>query len=498
MQRKLQTAVPFGLSALLGVSLFGCATAEPEVKAPPPPAAPELDPQALCDAVADVEDARARGEIAAARNRFDERARVAPKDRVAAFASLYAIPDDQKRWKAFRADGERHQESAVAPLGECFTYADWKMADKAEAPCARAAERSDGLVLVDIARADLLLNQGEPGKARGYLEAALAAVPGCVPALTRLGELARADGDVEGALGAWDHALEARPACFSCAASKAKLIEKEQGADAAIAAWEAALAIAPDHAPTVKRFAAAEAGRDPEKAFAAYERAISLGVKDFATLLAAARLAEQLGDDEKALAHAQAASAVQADDVVAWRLIAALAEKQGKQEDTVAAAEQVLRLSPGDVTAHLTLARLDKAADKWVEALTHYEQAARSEASPDDAPAEQREAAGKELEEVLATLMVAKKGATGPVNRVVGAVQRDVRKLFEARLKQNRGMSGVVEVTVVTDAEGAVQEVEVASDTLGDAQVVAALVGGLRRAKITGGAKRYSFELEFK
>jgi tetratricopeptide (TPR) repeat protein len=444
--------------------------------------------------VAQVEDAWAKGEIATELARLEDRLSRDPGDRVASFASLYAVLDDQQRWRGFRADSGDFPESAVGPLGECFAYADWKMPDKAAGPCRRAQERSEGLVLVDVALAQLWLSQGEPNKARGYLEAALAAAPRCVPALTRLGKLARAGGDTQGALAAWDSALEAWPGCFSCAAEKAQLVEQAEGAEAALPHWEAALAIAPDHSPTVKRFAAAQAHTDPQRALAAYEKAISLGVKEPATLMAAAHLAAELGQLERALVHATAASEVQRDDLRTWRLVAALAAKQGKEDTVAASAKELLRLAPEDTQAHLTLARLDKAADRWVEALLHYEQAIAGEGASD----EERAAATAELGDVHTILMIAKDAPQGAVNRVVDRVQRDVRKVFEARLKEKKGMGGVVEVTVVTDKEGAVQDVVIAKDSLEDPQVAASLIGNLRRATISGGAKRYSFELEFK
>ena len=44
---------------------------------------------------------------------------------------------------------------------------------------------------------------------------------------------------------------------------------------------------------------------------------------------------------------------------------------------------------------------------------------------------------------------------------------------------------------------GVVDDVRISEDTLGDPNVVASIVGNLRRARITGGAKRYSFAMEF-
>ncbi len=483
------------LLAAAGLSTPACAPAE---KAQPAPVAkpkpPEVDPRALCTVLSEVEDARARGTLDALTASFAARAQEEPADREAAFGAMFAIVDEEARWKAFKADRDAHPESALGHLGECFTYAAWKMADQAKAPCDTAAERVKSLALVDVARGDLANNRGDAAAAEERYQAALETDAGCVPALVRLARV-QAASDPVAAVTTYERALTARSACFSCAFEKAELVEKAQGMGAALPAWEVALALAPEHATTVKRYAAAQAGRDDKAALAAYEKAIALGVNDVPTLQAAARLAERSGDLAKALTHARAATAVQADDVASWRLVAELALKNHDAAGAAAAQTEVLRLMPDDADAHLALARSSVSADKWVEALAHLEAAVAALGEPGDV--EQKKAADAELSALLDKLLVRKKGAKGSVNRVVALVQGDVKKLFEQRKKEKKGLHGLVEVTVITDEEGTVQAVSIAKDTLGDPMVAAALVGNLRRATIVGGAKRYSFELEF-
>lgn len=494
MQREPRRTWPvFGWLLLLVASACAPAEKEKPVEAAKPKP-PEVDPRALCGVVAEVEDARARGTLDATVGALEARMAEDPADRAAAFGALYAIPDEQERWRAFKQDREEHPESALGHLGECFIYAAWKVPDQARVPCETASARLRSLALVDVARGDLASNRGDATTAAQLYEAALAVDGACVPALVRLARL-KAEASPSTAVSTYEKALGAKPDCFLCAFEKAALLEQSEGMEAAISSWEAALALAPEHPTLVKRYAAAQAGRDDAAALAAYEKAISLGVNDVATFIAAATLAERAGEVAKALSHAQAAAAVQADDVEIWRLVASLAEKSEDASAAATAHGEVLRLAPEDAPAHLALARASVSNEQWLDALTHLESAVASLESPEEA--ERKAAAEAELLALLDKLFVRKAGTKGNVNRVVAVVQGDVRKLFEERKKEKRGLAGLVAVTVITREDGSVREVSIAKDTLEDPMVAAALVGNLRRATIVGGAKRYNFELEF-
>jgi len=99
--------------------------------------------------------------------------------------------------------------------------------------------------------------------------------------------------------------------------------------------------------------------------------------------------------------------------------------------------------------------------------------------------------------QLLNELKVADKPAKGNANGVVYAVQHTVQGLFVDRLRKKKGMKGSIEVAVVVSEAGTVDDVEITKDTLGDPPVTASVVANLRRASITGGAKRYSFQMDF-
>lgn len=491
MQREQRRAWRSLTLVSLALGVVACAPAEKVAPVAEKPKPPEVDPRALCAVVSEVEDARARGTVDAVQAGLEQRA---SRDRAAAFGAMYSIVDEDARWKAFKAERAARPESVVGHLGECFTYASWKMADQAKGPCAAADSSLKSLALVDVARGDLARALGDEAGAKERYQAALATDDKCVPALLRLARV-EASSEASAAVATYDRALAAGPKCFSCAFEKAELVEKSQGIEAALPVWEAALALAPEHPSTVKRYAAAQAGRDDAAALQAYEKAISLGVNDASTLVAAARLAEKSGDLEKALVHARAAAKVQPDDAANWRFVATLATGHKDVKGAAAAYSEVLRLVPDDADAHMALARAEAEDGRWVESLGHLEAAVASLDAPEQA--EQKAAADKELAALLEKLLVRKGGAKGNANRVIAVVQGDVRQVFEQQKKLKKDLTGVVEITVVTAADGTVQEVTIAKDSLNDAMVAAALVGNLRRATIVGGAKRYNFELEF-
>src|SRR5690606_6884322 len=117
-------------AALLVLAVAACAPAEkPKPVAAAKPKPPEVDPRELCNVVAEVEDARARGSLDAVTTSLAQRAASSAEDRAAAFGAIFAIVDEQARWKAFKADRDEHPDSALGHLGECFTYAGWKMMD---------------------------------------------------------------------------------------------------------------------------------------------------------------------------------------------------------------------------------------------------------------------------------------------------------------------------------------------------------------------------------
>ncbi|OGQ22053.1 MAG: hypothetical protein A2138_19900 [Deltaproteobacteria bacterium RBG_16_71_12] len=503
--RALRTALPSTLQAGLFMVLAACGTTpEPAKVVPPPPALPppDVDGAALCQVVAEVEDAVEQGRARELRDRYQA---AGAGDRAKSFGALLAVINEQDRFRAFREDGERFPTSPVAPLGLCFVYADWKMEDQATGVCMTAEASSRGAPIVDVARARLMRKKGSLDAATALVDNALTRDASCVAAHVEAARVHAARGDADRAMTAWQQARTAWPACFLCAVEAARLADASADRASAIPLWEAALAITPGSPVALKHYAAALATSEPHKALAAYQRAVDAGADDLSTLLGGAQLAAASGDVVAGLAFAEKAASLQKNEIDAWRLVLALALRrndaaQGDPARAAGAAREVLRLVDEDVPALLVLARQARARGNLVDAVVRYDAAARAIAAGRVAGVEAAdlEAAKKEHAALLTELHVATVAAKGKPETVVRQVQGAVQQLFLERLKKKKGLAGSLDVAVVVSAAGTVDTVEIVSDSVGDAAVAASVVANLRRAVITGGAKRYSFTMELK
>ncbi|HEY4223930.1 MAG TPA: hypothetical protein VGO62_21390 [Myxococcota bacterium] len=493
------------LALACALALAACGTDAPAVKPAPTAVAPKMakadvEPQELCQVKAELEDASSRLKLADLRTRLEK---TAATDRAAQFGALLAIDNDQDRFHAFHDDSLKNPQSAVGPLGECFVYAAWKMSDQATGRCQMADERLRGAAIVDVARAELNRRKGAYDEAQTLVDNALSNDNGCAAALVEAARIAQAKNDPQKALASWERARKAWPSCYLCAVEAAKITEVSSGKDAAVPLWEAALALQPDAPEALKRYGAALAGKDDKKALAAYERAVGAGQHDVATFVAAAQLAMAAGDDDKALAYAEAAAKQQPNEIDAWRAILALAQKKHDAAKAVGAAQQVLRLVDEDLPALFVLGKDAQTSGDLVQAVQRYDVADRAVVAGRTgslAPAD-LEQFKKDDAALLTSLHVLSTPPKGSASTVVNAVQHAVQGLFAERLKvlaqQKKPTQGSIEVSVSVSASGSVDEVEISKDTLADPPVTASVVANLRRALITGGAKRYSFQMDF-
>ncbi len=502
--RAPRSAPPSILLAGCVALVLACETtpeAAPAAPAPPQPSS-DVDGAALCQVVAEVEDASERGKARELRAALES----APAaDRAKRFGAQLAVANDQERFRSFREDAEQHPGSGVAPLGQCFVYADWKMEDQASPVCLKADTALRGAPIVDVARARLMRKKGAHDAALALVDNAVSRDGSCVAAHMEAGRVHAARGDPDKALASWERARASWPGCFLCAVEAARLAEASLERARAIPLWEVALQIDPGSPLALKHYGAALAQSEPQRALDAYRRAIDAGADDLPTLLGAAQLAASGGDVAAGLLFAERAAAVQKNEIDAWRLVLSLAQRrndaaQGDPDRAVAAAREVLRLVDEDVAALLVLARRARAAGDLVDAVVRYDAAARALGAGRVAGVEAAdlEAAKKEHAGLLGDLRVSATGAKGKPDTVVRQVQGAVQQLFLERLKKKKGLAGALDVAVVVSAAGTVDSVEIVSDSVGDAAVAASVVANLRRATISGGAKRYSFTMELK
>jgi tetratricopeptide (TPR) repeat protein len=483
-----------------GVALaVACVTTPPPP--PPTPAPPpqqtELDGARLCKIVVDVDSAAAKNALGVYRL-----AKERGGDRHDVFAAALSHSKPEERFRAFHAETEKSPTSGLGPAGECVVYARWGMAKEATAACAnaRALLREDAAV-VDAALVDVKAVDDAVG-AVALADAALATAPKCGALLLARARALALAGKDDDAVDAYASAAAAAD-CFVCHVERARLLEKRAGPSAAASAWEDALKLAPDHADTLRRFAASVAGVDDGRALAAYEGALAAGAKDFGTVFAAAKLALQVAQTPTAVARAlelaTRAADLQKTDPEALRLVVDAALKKGDDAAALAAAEKLLALLPDDVWAHIAVARAALKAGKLETAVLHYDRAqaefaAGRRGGVDDATAA---AVTAERAGLLAQLMVDDSATLkGSASAVANVAQKGLQKLWKDRLKKKVVSSGG-ELTVVleTDASGAVVDVVVKDGAVKDSALRAAAIAWLHKAVINGGAKRYTLDL---
>lgn len=487
---------------LLAVACVTAAPPPPPPPAPPPPA--ELDTNAVCAIVVEVEDAVASGTLVALRHRYQLRAN---EQREAAFGMLLAEPTAEARFKAFHDELSAQPDSIVGPLGECLVYGGWsRMKDQAARTCAAVMPKlreSAPLATLGLAQS-ALTHDGDRDGALALIEEGRKAAPDC-KAFSLLKARALAAGATpDEARAAWRTAVTALPSSFTVLSEAAAAEERADpsvvGRAAAATLWERALALAPDHPETLRRFAAVTAGVDDARAFKAYLAAVDAGAKDYPTVLAAARLSSLLATtpdaQTQALALAKRAIDASRDDPEPRRLQVSVLSRLGKHDDVMVAANALLDLVPDDVIAHVALARAAAANGPLSKAVVHYDAAAAAVAAGASLDAADAAALQAERQGLLDRLLV--KDVLAPAstaNAVAGATQKALQVLWRERIKKkaaNKG--GALVVVAETDADGRVISVDVKTDTVGDDDIAAATVAQLSRATVKGGARRYTME----
>jgi Tfp pilus assembly protein PilF len=494
----IQAKSPFGtlaLGALLLAALVGCAgTAKKkdadEAKKPAGPPASAFEK--IYAQVEVASQVRPRSAVCAELPQN-------PDPQLDGFKNALCIDDEQARFSAFHKLVTKAPAEPGGHLGECAIYLQWKMADQAAAPCDQAEKALGPTALFSALRGQLALNKSQLAQAKKHFDAGMKADPKSPLIRIGLAQLHEKNGDKKSATDQWAAALTHWPQCALCANERARLVESENGLEAALPHWEKALALSPGNTDLLTRYAAAQAGRDDAKSLEAYLAAIQAGRGDLSTRLAAAAVAERLGRLDQAADLVAKGLETEKDDPEAWRRLGALHAARKDDAGRRQSAEEVLRLLPDDAAAHWTLFQLDRQTEKFVDALAHADVIkSQLKAKPDALDAATGQAAGAAFGELAKTLALSDPPLSGNANRVVRNAQRISDRVYQERLKAEPKLRGRIHLVVRTDASGRVEEVEEVTNTLGDPFVTGCLVGNLKAATISGGARNYDVELDFK
>jgi tetratricopeptide (TPR) repeat protein len=191
----------------------------------------------------------------------------APKDTVARFLAVYAQPRGEDRWAGFYRLAKDFPDHALGQVGMASVYVEWRLADQADKAVvlalevepdnwlavlyrARSFERKEKwdfaaadyrtVLSVDPPNAEAHMGlarvakvQGDLSKARQEANAALAAAPGHVGALSLLADTALAEGNAVEAASLWQQVVDASPRNRKARLTVAALYRKSNRPDLA-------------------------------------------------------------------------------------------------------------------------------------------------------------------------------------------------------------------------------------------------------------------------
>ncbi|MBL91010.1 MAG: hypothetical protein CMH56_04260 [Myxococcales bacterium] len=504
---------PFHLIALTGVLLcttftVGCVTddAPKRTRVAPSPMFNQprdykpaqlgpVDPVAISFALAEAEDAIARG---VQKNLQAQKQTDMATSSKSLFAFYWAEADEYERWKYFNKFKNDHRAQIFGPLGICLIYTEWRVTEHAEKPCAQVRKKFGDLSVMEVAQGRYWEGKGNTVEALKHYNNAVEINSEDVSAHLAIGNLKAANGDGSSALKAWDRSIRAWPKCFRCYRAKAQFVEAKFGLSDALPIWEEVLKIAPEDTESLTRYAKAQVGRDDNKALFAYETALKGGKKDFMTYMAAAQIAIRLAQLEKSIGYLEEAVALDKTNRDAWWTLTLQYEKAALEDKYLEALNKMLEFEPKNDDIHLRLARLYHKKESMVDCLKHYrilKELVKEGQSLLLSKAVHAEAE-KERLKLLDQLKIAK-GFHGSAGQVVGTVQYRANKMFQQRLKTTEDLGGSIRLLVTTNAKSRVENVEITDDQINDLWMAANVIGNLRRAIIWGGAKRYNIELVF-
>lgn len=541
------------IGTLLGTLTVGtaCTTTKPVEtdKVVQPVANNKIDDNGWCRIKFQIDEAAQRGQRLAERQKIAASLADNLRDTTTQFAAIWALDDEQERWRSFRELQADTKSAHVGYIGECLTYLDWGILDQAKVPCEKVEKLyPQGLGVVAAAQGNYALNHGDLTEATSFFETAGALAPDCAASFVGKAQVLEKQNAPLEAAAAWGRARELAQTCLLCAKQEARLVEKHRSEAEAIPLWEATLSIAPSDAEALEHYARAQSGRDDEKALAAYERAFASGRSTVLARRQAAAIAYRAGNFAAAATHWAVVTEEEPKNLDAWRALAESAQKAGKPDVAKNAYVEVLDLFPDDVSAHFILGKMElhptSGNPNTYAGFAHYHAAIRvldgnkidaktetktdtkantksdtktdaskttgsdavSTASTDakktiDAPSlsdEQIKELRGEYASIIAEFAVIDPAPAGSVEKVVGDVKNRAQRLLARQKKAQPALKGELDVSVATDAKGNVVDVVVKNDSLGDALIRVSTMCSLLRAKIDGGDRRYNFKMSFK
>jgi len=460
---KMGTGIP---CAALALATACAGLASGGQKAPPEAPAPDL--VAVARAMAALDLGAPAGPAAP---------RAEPPGPVDRFLALYALPRDEKGWKAFRALADEAPRLPWGSLGMARVYVAWGTLDQAKGELERARTLDPANWIERLLAGAMEERAGRVAEAReDYLEV-LARDPENPMARLGLARLLSREGDFGGAYREARRSLDGLPgqtaALELLGQTSSALGKKEE----AVSYFSLAAQASPMDAALRAELASARlAAGDAKGALVEWREAVRLEetLSSLRGLASAAAAAEDLPAETLA---AQGIARLEPGPAANWRRLADLRLLQGDEEGAEAALRLAVERDPQDAQSRLTLGRLLLARGQPLLALGHFRSAGEA-ARPERANLERR------LE-------------VSPIPRT--DLDR-IRRLVASRLDRVAAGSlsapqpaGALVLRVTVGAGGEATEVAVVEDAARDEWVRASAYWNLKNATYPAKAARLTF-----
>jgi predicted O-linked N-acetylglucosamine transferase (SPINDLY family) len=248
------------------------------------------------------------------------------------------------------------------------------------------ASPSDARFAEQLARAQLLQQQGQPASARSIYQEILDAEPDHFDALIAMGVLAGQSQELQQALRYFERATEVDPKHSGAQCNLGVTLRLLHRPEAALARFDQALALEPNSA--IARYSLAETYNDlgrTREALANYDEAIAINPAFAHALYRRGVVLQQHARMDDAIASYERAIGIRPDHLESHVNKALALLSLGRRVEALGSCEHAIALKPDQARAHLLRGNILRALHRIEAAVTSYEQAISI--NPEDAQA---------------------------------------------------------------------------------------------------------------
>jgi tetratricopeptide (TPR) repeat protein len=411
--------------------------------------------------IREVESALQRGQLDAVRLRLQDEARARPGEVMVRVLLAWCLMPSDEAWNQLKGVAAIYPDNPWARLGMGRVYLRWKMREQARTEFDLALKANARFYPARVGLGDLSRAEGNLEQAEAHYRQALALHPDA-EAWAGLGHVLLEAGKRDEARAAFTEAVTVWPEQPVVLRELVKLAQAA-GDTAAAAQWtEKRLELNPRNAEARLTLAELRLGAGQKaEAVKEFERAMRLGATTPEVVSQVAALYRELEDPEGERRTLEQLAGMDRQAFDHPARLAELAIARGDLQDAEAQLQEAVERAKDRSSLHVRLARLRMMRGQPLEALEAYR--AAQAALQDRVPGAQDEAAALSQQ-----LRVGATPVSGSVDRIYGRVAAGLNAFYRERLKASPALAGELTLRVRVDEQGAVRGVDVLKDTVGD------------------------------